>query len=67
MPKERTLKILVKKNTIVILHTLKNNIKEMKIEIINFRNMNAIKLQIDKETASILIPNIKEKSPALIY
>lgn len=46
-------------------------IKEMKIEIINFRNMAAIKFRITtdsvNETASILVPNIKERSPVLEY
>lgn len=46
-------------------------IKEMKTEIINFRNMDAIRFEIttdsDKATAHILVPHIKEKSPALIY
>jgi len=46
------------------------NIREVKVNIINFRNMDAIKFQIttDKaeETANILIPHISEKSPVLI-
>ena len=48
-----------------------SNIKEIKMEIVNFRNMDAIKFIIldDKteETANILIPHIKEKSPVLEF
>jgi uncharacterized protein YuzE len=46
-------------------------LKEIKMEIINFRNMEAIKFSIsDNKTegrANILIPHIKEKSPVLRY
>ena len=46
-------------------------IKEMKVEITNFRNMEAIKFKIitnnEEETASIFIPHIKEKSPVLRF
>jgi len=46
-------------------------IKELKAEIINFRNMAAIKMRIitdkEAETANILIPRIKQESPALSY
>src|SRR4030043_174743 len=46
-------------------------IKEMRIDIINFRNMEAIKFKLitskGEETANILIPHIKEKSPVLSY
>ena len=47
-------------------------IKEMRTEIINFRNMNALKLKIttaSDETAEgvLVIPRIKEQSPALSY
>ena len=48
-----------------------SNIKELKIDIINFRNMDAIKFYIsdgkNKETTNILIPHIREKSPVLQY
>ena len=46
-------------------------IKEIKADIINFRNMAFIKIQIKsdslEETISMPIPRIKEKSPALSY
>ena|SRR3989304_4529290 len=46
-------------------------IKEIRTDIINFRNMDAIKFQIitneGKDTANILIPHIKERSPVLNY
>lgn len=46
-------------------------IKEIKVEIINFRNMDAIKFNINtgnqQDTANILIPHIREKSPVLKY
>jgi len=46
-------------------------IKSIEMNIINFRNMAAIKFKIitekQEETANILIPHIKEKSPVLIY
>jgi len=48
-----------------------NKLKKVQVEIINFRNMDAIKFKImtnsEEETANILIPHIKEKSPALKY
>jgi uncharacterized protein YuzE len=48
-----------------------NNIKDIKVNVINFRNMNAIKVDIttdiDKASAVITIPSIKEESPALSY
>ena len=41
------------------------------MEIINFINMDAIKFSISdnktEETANILVPHIKEKSPVLQY
>ena len=44
-----------------------SKIKEIKMEIINFRNMDAIRFIISddkiEEKANILIPHIKEKSP----
>ncbi|MBU0957732.1 MAG: DUF2283 domain-containing protein [Nanoarchaeota archaeon] len=47
------------------------NIKELKAEIINFRNMAAIQIKITtdsgNDTANITIPCIKEDSPALSY
>lgn len=54
-----------------ILSTLINvsEIKQIKMNIINFRNMDAIKFYIsdgtNNETTNILIPHIKEKSPVL--
>ena len=48
-----------------------SGIKEIKIEIINFRNMDAIRFSISdnkrEEKTSILIPHIKYKSPILEY
>jgi uncharacterized protein YuzE len=48
-----------------------SQIKQMQVEMINFRNMDAIKFKIltdsEEETANILIPHIKEKSPVLQY
>ncbi len=48
-----------------------SKIKEIKMEIVNFRNMDAIKFSISdnkiEEKTSILIPHIREKSPVLIY
>ncbi len=48
-----------------------SKIKEIEMEIINFRNMDAIKFCISddktKEKAVILIPHIKEKSPVLSH
>lgn len=46
-------------------------IKEIKMEIINFRNMDAIRFNIldskTEEKTNILIPHIREKSPVLEY
>ncbi len=48
-----------------------SKIKEIKMEIINFRNMDAIKFKISdnntEENANILIPHIREESPVLRY
>ncbi len=48
-----------------------SKISEVKTEIVNFRNMDGIKMVISsdgqEETANILIPNLREKSPALMY
>ena len=48
-----------------------SEIKEIKLEIINFRNMKAIKFKVSngsiEESANILIPHIKQKSPVLNY
>ena len=48
-----------------------SEIKEIKVEIINFRNMEAVKFSISdnktEEKTNILIPHIKEKSPVLAY
>ncbi|MEM4331037.1 MAG: DUF2283 domain-containing protein [Candidatus Pacearchaeota archaeon] len=48
-----------------------SKIKDIRIEIFNFRNMEAIKFSVSdnriEETANILIPFIKEKSPVLEY
>ncbi len=48
-----------------------DKLKQIQVEIINFRNMDAIKFKIitekQQETANILIPHIKEKSPVLKY
>jgi len=48
-----------------------NNLKKIEADIINFRNMEAIKFRVltdsEEETANILIPHIKEKSPVLTY
>jgi len=48
-----------------------SQIKEIKIEIINFRNMDAIKFSFSdkkiEEKANIFIPHIREKSPVLQY
>jgi len=48
-----------------------NKIKELKAEVINFRNMAAIQIKITtdsgQDTANITIPRIKEESPALNY
>lgn len=46
-------------------------IKEIKIDIVNLRNMAAVKFEIitstDRARANILVPHIKEKSPVLSY
>ena len=46
-------------------------IKGYKMQVINFRNMEAIHLEVDlgakKETVNIFIPRIKEHSPVLNY
>ncbi len=46
-------------------------IKEMRANIVNFRNMTMIRLEIstdsEKESISMPIPRIKEQSPALSY
>jgi uncharacterized protein YuzE len=48
-----------------------SNIKEIQVEIINFRNMDAVKFKIIsedfEENTNILIPHIKEKSPVLTH
>jgi len=48
-----------------------SKLKQIRVEIINFRNMEAIKFKIftdtQEETANILIPHIKEKSPVLQF
>ena len=48
-----------------------NNLKRVEADIINFRNMEAIKFRVltdsEEETTNILIPNIKEKSPVLTH
>lgn len=48
-----------------------NEIKEMNADVINFRNMDAIRFKVktdtEEETANILIPHIKEKSPVLTH
>jgi uncharacterized protein YuzE len=48
-----------------------SKLKETKMDIVNFRNMEAIKFYIsdgtNSETATILIPHIREKSPVLQY
>lgn len=46
-------------------------IKELKANVINFRNMTMIRLEIstdsEKESINMPIPRIKEQSPALSY
>lgn len=48
-----------------------NKIKKMELDIINFRNTDVIKFKVttdtEEETANILIPHIREKSPVLVY
>lgn len=46
-------------------------IKGYKMHVINFRNMDAINLEVDlgtrKETVTIIIPRIREPSPVVSY
>jgi len=46
-------------------------INQMELEIINFKNIHAIKFRVTEdswsETANILIPHIKEKGPVLMW
>jgi uncharacterized protein YuzE len=46
-------------------------LKQIQAEIINFRNMDAIRFKVitenNQETANILIPHITKKSPVLEY
>ena len=48
-----------------------SEIKEIKIDMVNFRNMEAIKFSVSdgnvEEKTNILIPHIREKSPVLSY
>ena len=48
-----------------------SKLKEVKVEIINFRNMDAIKFSVSdgktEEKTNLLIPHIREKSPVLSY
>jgi uncharacterized protein YuzE len=48
-----------------------SKIRELKAEVINFRNMEAVQFKITADTqtatANIIIPRIKEESPALSY
>lgn len=48
-----------------------NNLKKIEVDIINFRNMEAIKFRVltdsKEETTNILIPHIKERSPVLTH
>ena len=48
-----------------------DRINQMQVEIINFRNMDAIKFKVssdkESETANILIPHIQHRSPVLEY
>lgn len=48
-----------------------NQIKQLRAEVINFRNMEAINLEVDfdtgRERIPIIIPRIKKGSPALKY
>lgn len=48
-----------------------SRIKQMNVEIVNFRNMDAIQFEIITDAqnfkANVLVPNIREKSPALRY
>lgn len=46
-----------------------NSLKKIQIDLVNFRNIDAIKFKIStdkfEETSNILIPHIREKSPVL--
>ncbi|MBU0760580.1 MAG: DUF2283 domain-containing protein [Nanoarchaeota archaeon] len=42
-------------------------ISKIKVEVINFRNMDAIEIELEKERIPIIIPRIREGSPALRY
>ncbi len=45
-----------------------SKIKEMKAQIVNYRNMASIKISVDNDHATIVIPQIKkETSPSLAY
>ncbi|MFA5992074.1 MAG: DUF2283 domain-containing protein [Candidatus Pacearchaeota archaeon] len=48
-----------------------SKIRELKAEAMNFRNMASIKLKIttdsETETANIIIPTVRETSPAISY
>ena len=48
-----------------------SKLKEVKVEIINFRNMDAIRFSVSdgkkEEKTNLLIPHIKEKSPVLSH
>ena len=48
-----------------------SSIKGIKAEVINFRNMEAIEIEVDlgdsKEKMPIIVPRIKKRSPALEY
>ncbi len=48
-----------------------SNLRSIEADIINFRNMEAIKFRVltdsEEETASIFIPHIKERSPVLTH
>jgi len=43
-------------------------IKKMRAQVVNYRNMASIKISVDNDNATIVIPQIKkETSPALSY
>lgn len=48
-----------------------NELKQIEVNMIDFRNMDAIKFKVitdnAEETANILIPHIREKSPVLSH
>ena len=45
-----------------------SKIKDIKAELVNFRNMASVKISVDNTPTSIIIPNLKkETSPALSY